>query len=204
MATIKDWLAGYVVQTLNKLASDPNEARVRARLAELRRGVGRRPGDMPELWGLLFSDMPEAMLSDGGEPTRAEWAAYTALTLYALHQQSRDVRRENMYQEGQGLGRAVGRLVKSEDDRERVARRFNAFATADDMQEAAHHLRGLVQLLRAEGIPMDYVRLALDLYDFQFPESAPGVRLRWGQDFYRRNKADDERNDEEERNENHA
>ena len=88
------------------------------------------------------------------------------------------------------LGQAVAGLVKSEDDRERVARRFNAFATAGDMQEAAYHLRGLIQLLRAENIPLDYVRLAQELYRFQDPDEAPKVRLAWGQDFYRIKKSE--------------
>lgn len=60
---------------------------MRAQLAMLRRGVGKKPGDLPELWGILFGDLPEEFLSVSGEPTREEWAVYTALTLYALHQQ---------------------------------------------------------------------------------------------------------------------
>ena len=66
-----------------------------------------------------------------------------------------------------------------------VQRRFNAFATAKEMPECLHHLRGLVQLLRSKGIGLDYVELAGDLYEFQTPEGAAKVRLRWGQDFYR-------------------
>lgn len=137
---------------------------------------------------MLFAEMSEEMLSQNGQPTREEWAIYTALTLYALHQQSSKISEKNMHKEGKPenwLGRAVSRLVKDEEnDRERIARRFNAFATADDMLTAAHHLRGLIQLLRAEEIPLDYVHLAENLYDFQNPESRPSVRLEWGQDFY--------------------
>ena len=175
-------------QRLSELAGEPNQARVRAQLADLRRGIGRKPGDLPELWGMLFAGMPEELLRRSTEPTQAEWAIYTALTLYALHQQSRDLRTENMHTADVAgrLGRALGRLVRGEEDRERVARRFNAFATASDMQEAAHYLRGLVQMLRAEGrgIPLDYVQLAVDLFYFQQPRNAPGVRLTWGRDFY--------------------
>ena len=120
------------------------------------------------------------------DPTAAEWAAYTSLSLYATHQQGTEINRQNMHtgQDAGRLGKAVARLVKNADDRERIARRFNAFATASDMTEAAHHLRGLIQLLRAEEIPLNYIRLAGDLYRFQNPEYAPDVRLSWGQDFY--------------------
>ena len=34
-------------------------------------------------------------------------------------------------------------------------------------------------------VRLDYVRLAADLYDLQFPEASQRVRLRWGQDYYR-------------------
>lgn len=176
----------YVSRRLNEYSRNAKEGYVRAHLAQLRRGIGRIPGDEPEIWGILFADMPEEMMSRNGEPTREEWAVYTALTLYALHQQGRDVREKNMHRRNNRLGQAVAGLVKSEEDRERVARRFNAFATASDMQEAAYYLRGLIQLLRAEDIPLDYVRLAQELYLFQDPDEAPKVRLQWGQDFYRK------------------
>lgn len=186
MESMQRQIEDYMRRRLSDFASDPNAGRVRAQLAALRRGVGRKPGDMPDLWGLLFADMPEEMMSRTAEPTAAEWAAYTALTLYATHQQGTEINRQNMHtgQDAGRLGKAVARLVKNADDRERIARRFNAFATASDMTEAAHHLRGLIQLLRAEEIPLNYIRLAGDLYRFQNPKYAPDVRLSWGQDFY--------------------
>ena len=198
MESMQRQIEDYMRRRLSDFASDPNAGRVRAQLAMLRRGVGRKPGDMPDLWGLLFADMPEEMMSRAAEPTAAEWAAYTALTLYATHQQGTEINRQNMHtgQDAGRLGKAVARLVKNADDRERIARRFNAFATASDMTEAAHHLRGLIQLLRAEEIPLNYIRLAGDLYRFQNPEYAPDVRLSWGQDFYWRKP--DETDDEQE------
>ena len=201
MTQRKQAVAAYMRERLDELRADPNESRVRAQLANLRRGIGRKPGDMPELWGMLFAEMPEEMLSQNGQPTREEWAIYTALTLYALHQQSSKISEQNMHAAGKPenrLGRAVARLVKDEEnDRERIARRFNAFATADDMPTAAHHLRGLIQLLRAEEIPLDYVHLAENLYDFQNPDSRPSVRLEWGQDFYEKPRTADEARDEQ-------
>ena len=35
---------------------------------------------------------------------------------------------------------------------------------------------------------MDYAALARDLYQYQFPEGAADVRLRWAQDFFRMTK----------------
>lgn len=201
MTQRKQAVAAYMRERLGKLRADSNESRVRAQLANLRRGIGRKPGDMPELWGMLFAEMPEEMLSQNGQPTREEWAIYTALTLYALHQQSSKISEQNMHEAGKPenrLGRAVARLVKDKkNDRERIAKRLNAFATADDMLTAAHHLRGLIQLLRAEEIPLDYVHLAENLYDFQNPDFRPSVRLEWGQDFYEKPRTANEAHDEQ-------
>ena len=201
MTQRKQAVAAYMRERLGELRADPNESHVRAQLANLRRGIGRKPGDMPELWGMLFAEMPEEMLSQNGQPTREEWAIYTALTLYALHQQGCKISEQNMHaaeKPENRLGRAVARLVKDEEnDRERIARRFNAFATADDILTAEHHLRGLIQLLRAEEIPLDYVHLAENLYDFQNPDSRPSVRLEWGQDFYEKPRTANEAHDEQ-------
>ncbi|MBU5434214.1 type I-E CRISPR-associated protein Cse2/CasB [Pseudoflavonifractor sp. MSJ-37] len=179
----KAMVRSYVRKRLGQWQRETNVHLLRADLANLRRGIGKRPGALPELWGLLFRDFPEELMSRTGEPTWAEWAVSGALTIYALHQQGTG---ESVHAEGQRLGLAVRRLAGGDEDRlKAVQRRFNAFATARDMPECMHHLRGLVQLLRREGIPLDYVELAGDLYEFQTPEGADRVRLRWGQDFYR-------------------
>ena len=92
----------------------------------------------------------------------------------------------SMQADSQRLGMAIRKLAGNDTDRlKAVQRRFNAFATARSMPECLHHLRGLIQLLRSEDIPLDYVELAGDLYEFQTPDGAARVRLRWGQDFYR-------------------
>ncbi len=171
------------IQWLQDLPEHPQKAA----LANLRRGIGRIPGDMPELWGVYLQELPESMQWENGKPTREEWAVYLALTLYAMHQQGHPLPADNMNQEGVRFGSCVRQLVKPEEEPQdsSILRRFNALATAADMQECAHYLRGVIQLLRAESIPVDYPQLAWDLYELQFPEAAPQVRLRWGQDFYR-------------------
>lgn len=189
------------VRRIRRLTGMEDASRQRATLAQLRRGVGRRPGDDPALWSILFEDLPEEMLSRTGEPTREEWAIHTALTLFALHQQGLDPGRETMQVEGRSLGRAAALLVvaqsndpQHEEARGRIARRFNQAATASSIEELAHYLRELIVLLRGAGIGLDYPMLAADLYGYQYQDRANGVRLRWGQDFYRKTE-EDERND---------
>lgn len=170
-----------------------DQSRQRALLAELRRGVGKRPGELPQLWGLFLRDLPETMMGRGAEPSREEWAVYTALTLYALHQQGSDPANHSVNVRGQGLGRSAAKLVADDEDAlERIQRRFNRVALASDLPDMLPHLRALVTLLKSSGIGLDYPQLAKDLYEYQFYDGMSDVRLRWGRDFYRIEKSEEE------------
>ncbi len=176
-------VAGLAERRIRQIQALPEHPR-RAALANLRRGIGRSPGELPELWGSFLQEMPTEFFAQRGSPTAAEWAVYLALTLFALHQQSQD---KPMCAQGAGIGQAVRRLAagQREDPQESGAfKRFSALITSDSMEEVSHHLRGLIQLLRSEGLPLDYPQLAFDLFELQFPDSAPRVKLRWGQDYF--------------------
>lgn len=176
---------GLFVSHRIKALAGGGESATRAALALLRRGIGRPPGSAPELWSATFLGLPEDLMGTDGGPTRAEWAVHTALTLYALHQQGKSPREKSMHREGRRLGMAVRDLVRGEDDESRVKRRFDAVATAGDLIELSNHLRGLIQLLKAEDIALDYAQLAEDIYRYQFSGARDSVRLNWGRDFYR-------------------
>lgn len=182
-----DIVKKYVAERIVLLQKMGNTNGGKAMLASLRRGIGKAPGEIPELWGMLFEGFPEEGMSSGKGPTREEWAVYTALTLFALHQQGHDVEKECMHIPKVSLGRAVRSLSSpgEEETLDRVRRKFNIAATSTDIRELSHHLRGLIQMMRTKGIGMDYVSLAKDLYLFQFISSLPRVQLRWGEDFYK-------------------
>lgn len=175
----------FVKHKISRLCESKNDSAVRATLAKLRRGIGKTPGSMPELWSVMFDGLPETLTRKSGDPTYGEWTVHTSLTLYALHQQGKDLKQKCMSREGETLGISLRKLIKDDEDEERVKRRFDAAATADSLTEFSHHLRGLVQLLKAQDLPLDYPQLAEDLYWFQFPEARDSVRLGWGRDFYR-------------------
>lgn len=177
-------LKNYVSQRINELSAVGRNSS-KAELANLRRGIGKKPGSMPLLWGITLANISNEYAGVDGEPTRGEWAVYVVLTLYALHQQGKD---DSAHRKGESLGKAVRKLVKSNGDEERIKRRFDTVATSSDLAELSNHLRGLVQLMRVEGIQIDYVDLVKDLYWFQFQEFRDKVRLRWGRDFYKINK----------------
>ena len=173
-----------------------DDSTVKARLAELRHGIGSIPGSVPALWGMVFDDLPESMLGSYGKPSKEEWAIYDALTLYALHQQGKDPAKKNMNVKGISLGRAAGKYVYAlggtSDDRERVSRRFNQIALAADIETLTYYLRTFIPLLRGEDIGLDYAMLAQDIYLFQTQNNIASVRLRWGQDYYSVNKEEKE------------
>ena len=183
MSTVEE-LKAFTEKKLEAILMSPSENRVRASLARLRHGVGHAPGELPELWGEFLLELPENLMGHG-EPSAAEWAIYIALTMFALHQQGKDRKASPMHRRGNSLGTAARCLIENEEDRERVARRFYPIAVASDMSALSHHLRSLISLLRAEDIPLDYVRLAADLYYFQNPKTADrfdsaGVRISAG------------------------
>jgi len=175
----------FVKRKISRLCEAKNESAARATLAKLRRGIGKAPGSMPELWDVTLDGLPETLTGKGNGPTHGEWAVHTALTLYALHQQGKDLKGQCMSREGSSLGVSVRKLIQKEEDEQRIKRRFDAAATSDSLEEFSHHLRGLVQLLKAKDIPLDYPALTKDLYWFQFPAARDSVRLRWGREYYR-------------------
>ena len=184
----------YALRQLNLLEKQRNDSQGRAALAHLRRGIGHAPGELPVLWGSFLAGLSEGLCSPSGEPSQAEWAVYISLTLYALHQQGMS---DSVQAEGISLGKAALRLAGgSEEEHQRIWRRLNLVALADDMQEMSYRLRQLVTLLKAGGIGLDYALLAADLFEYQFATSANRVRLRWGQDFFRASKNEEDHNDE--------
>lgn len=170
----------YTASKLEYLWSITGTGKGRGMMANLRRGVGRQPGELPELWGMIFDRMPDELLGKN-QTSYAEWAVYTALTLYAMHQQSSD---RNMNQKDISVGQASAKLVKNEDDTERILKRLNLVVTAVSPEDLAYHLRGMIQLFRQEEIALDYAKLAKELYLFQYEENVSVIGLNWGRDFW--------------------
>lgn len=151
-----------------------------AALARLRRGAGKPAGSVLDIVEYTHD---EAFVRgwNSEEPSYAENAAHAALTLYAVHQQSQ---RQGVHAAGRRFGGAVRKLAPEVRPDGPVARRFAALGAADSFTELSHHLRGLVQLMRAHDVKVDYGLLARDLWLWQLPGRADGVRLRWGRDFH--------------------
>lgn len=182
--TTKQLIHEYVSKKILCLLQEREYSGGKAAFARLRRGIGKTPGETPELWGIFLNELPERFISRNGIPTSAEWAVYISMTLFAMHQQGSA---NSVHAEGVSFGKAVAGLVNenTDEERSRIMRRFAPIITAKDMPEFSHHMRCMIQLFKAnEGIHLDYAKLAEDIYDFQYEESRKKVQLRWGQDFY--------------------
>lgn len=192
----------YVENKVQMLLKTKNEALAYSSLAKLRKGIGKMPGELPELWEMTLEGLPLECMSHNGNPTSMEWSVYIALTMFALHQQGKDRIINPMHIHGVSLGTAMRRMVKSDDDMARVKRRLDSLITASSFTGISYYLRALVNLLRRADIPLDYAMLARDLYYLQIPGSAERVKLRWGQDFYKVNSLNENEGSQEGKNEN--
>ena len=156
-----------------------------ARLARLRRAAIAEPGSVPEVWDDTIGALPEELWSSHDEPSDAERSIHLALTLFAIYAQGGY---GPIQSNGVSLGGAARRF-----DREGVERpvspvrvRMNAISTAQSHEARAHHLRSLITLMRGSHVPMDFGRLAVDLFWLMKGEkSADSVRLAWGRDLLR-------------------
>lgn len=163
-----------------------------AALAELRRAAREEPGATgahEACW--LPDDLLDIDPGATDEPSPAERALHTAVTLWALHQQSEHVR--PMHVNGTGFAAAIHRLAAHSPNEATVHTAFAALGTSSTYRELSHHARRLVVQLRGADIGFDYGLLADDLRTFQDHRLHPvtgltgpeRVRSLWGREYWR-------------------
>lgn len=159
----------------------------RSQLTRLRQAAGGTPQKDPLAWATVLEQILPALEStwNKDEPSFTESAAYTALTLYALHQQSHStpMHVKNNY----SLGYAVAQLEKASYSGS-IKTRLDALMTAPTQRATTYHLRSLINMFNSYGITLDYGRLAEDLrqlWDTRYPDKKERVLLRWGRDYAR-------------------
>lgn len=159
-------------------------------LAALRRGLGREPGTVPEMWTFHQVAVPEDQAKRGWLSGLYE-AEHYALTLFAVHQQSSGPTSAPVHKPGVGVGTALRALHASRggagaEASKAIDRRFYAAVTANTRAEVAHHLRGLIRMLRSRttSVALDYTQLVQDLRAWDFPEQRDRVRRAWGLQYH--------------------
>ncbi len=197
MSRTKD-VGDYVGKKIEGFAK--NEYLARSRLAVLQRGAGKAPGEIPEIFGTVLRGMPSGFIGEDGAASKEEWACFTALTLFALHQQGNNVEKNCVNTKNYvSIGTAAGKLKATQADAnadERILGRIRQITSASDISGAAWHLRSLIQLFKKNGIKINYQLLAEDLYTWQFPDGKNKISLKWGQDFFRKTKTEDKEDEE--------
>lgn len=166
-----------------------------ATLARLRKASNADPGigSVPEACWLPV-DLLEARYQNDDAPSPSERALHSAVTTWAVHQQSLSEHR--MHQPGTTFAQAVQRLAlrrKAEGRNEdTIHDRFSAIGIVATYAELIHDVRGLVRQLRDERIGFDYGIFADDLRTFQdgtysySGQSGPErVRDKWGREYWR-------------------
>mgnify|MGYP001032041721 CR=1 FL=1 len=175
-----DERVGRTVGQLQRRFLDQDDSTARAELARLRMAVDEAPGRTPQVWGMVLAATPDHLVGTKDEPTRGEQTVHAALTLYAVHQQGN--RRPMHVPDGRSFGTAAGILVRGRTPSTKA--RYDALLMAGGDRNRAYHLRSLIGLLSADGVPLDYGRLAVDLHLIG-TSHREGVQRRWGRDFYR-------------------
>lgn len=162
---------------------DRARTRAKAILAELRRQAGKEPLQDPlSLQRVLMTLRPMLQSNDIGTsdtPSRAEEAAFHALTLFALHMQSSTA---PVHRRGTSFASACGQLYTVSESQS-MKPRFDALLLARSSRSRLIHSRSMVTLLRSSSIAFDYGSFAADLSALAVPKFRSGVLLRWGRDF---------------------
>lgn len=146
------------------------------------------------IWPILMAELEYDDLSHNGEPTYAEKAAYTAIRLYAIHQQGNDKfvysnskSKRNEQPEGLTLFSVLAKLRGNTDAKIALDRRVKALLATTNVDSVINSLTHLVAIIKQQKliVPVDYARLAQDLYYFQMSyEYANQIRLNWGRQYF--------------------
>jgi len=147
----------------------------RAPLAALRRGLGKRPGQVVEMFPHIVPWLSESM-----SPTRqADY--FLVASLFASHQINWSVGEQGASGRYTNLGASFRRLntVANSDS---IEKRFVALLNAG-REDLPLHLRHAVSLLKAHDIPVDWTRLLGDLAGWGADNRR--VQREWARAFWR-------------------
>ena len=163
----------------------------RADLANLRNSMGKNLSQCPEIWPIIFENLPEEFLSRKKDLSDEERAIINSLQLFALHQQGQEKPVNIGKDEGySNMGTSL-RDLRQGDGRLGADRRFNAMLTSSTYEEFIGHLRHLVKILKAKSpqSKVNYGNLASDLY-WILRGKKDDVIISWAREYYRENRKD--------------
>ena len=157
--------------SLSRRAED-GDADARASLARLRRGLGRRPGEVAEC-------LPEVLpyLHEGKDYVLEREVFFLVGALFALHPEHAP-RPEGAKNR---RGATFGATMRKVGDHESAVKRFTALLSAR-RELLPDLLRQAVSLAAAAEVPVDYFGLTFDLLDWDY--DGRRVQLNWARDYW--------------------
>lgn len=169
-----------------------NDSPDKAVLASLRGATSLDSPRAIAAWPTLLGLIDQKYLSYDGKPTYAEIAIFTAVHLYAMHQQGQDhlvygSTQGTSEQKGLSVFTALARLRADPDNRTAIDRRVYQLLAMTNLEAVVNSLTSLVGIIKSSKLneKIDYALLAENLFGFQLSyERANQVRLRWGEEYY--------------------
>lgn len=178
---------------LIKLDSTRDASSTKALLANMRNSADKDISNNVDALAYVFSNLSYGEDDRGGELSYMEQAIFTAIQMYAIHQQSNvesvlkfgsddeNESREEKYKAN--IGDALATLRR--DESESIDKRFNAMITATNFNKLSYHLRQMIKILKSKSdAKVDYAKLAEDLYSFMIGKKEE-VRLSWARSYYK-------------------
>ncbi|PVY95505.1 CRISPR system Cascade subunit CasB [Ezakiella coagulans] len=178
---------------LIKLDSTRDASSTKALLANMRNSADKDISNNVDALAYVFSNLSYGEDDRGGELSYMEQAIFTAIQMYAIHQQSNvesvlkfgnddeNESREKKYKAN--IGDALATLRS--DESESIDKRFNAMITATNFNKLSYHLRQMIKILKSKSdAKVDYAKLAEHLYWFMIGRKEE-VRLSWARSYYK-------------------
>ena len=157
----------------------------KALLARIRDSIGKELTNAPQVWPLLFANLPEEYLGDKERITAEEKAIYLSLQIYALMQQGASKSERGEVKSTRNIGESLRILRGDESKAKAMDERFNTMITAGSFEELAHYLRQMVKILKAniDSPFVDYPKLAKDLFWVQKGKQ-DNILMDWARAYY--------------------
>lgn len=157
----------------------------KALLAGIRDSIGKELTNAPQVWPLLFANLPEEYLGNKDRITAEEKAIYLSLQIYAVMQQGSSKPEREEEKSTRNIGESLRILRGDESKAKAMDERFNTMVTAGSFEELAHYLRQMVKILKAniDSPSVDYPKLAKDLFWMQKGKQ-DNILMDWARAYY--------------------
>lgn len=157
----------------------------KALLAGIRDSIGKELANAPQVWPLLFANLPEEYLGNKARITAEENAIYLSLQIYAVMQQGSSKPERGEEKATRNIGESLRILRGDESKTKAMDERFNTMVTAGSFEELSHYLRQMIKILKANAVnpSVNCPKLAIDLFWMQKGKQE-NILMDWARAYY--------------------